>query len=180
MPDTATEERLLLDPAGIAAAVDRLAAEILAQRGSKPLVLVGVYTRGLTLANRIASILAAQGITCPVGAIDVSLYRDDLDDLGGTPRLESTEFPVSVDGAHVVLCDEVLFTGRTVRAAMDGIMDYGRPAKIALAVLVDRGHRELPIQPDHAGLRLETTRDQHVQVFFREDDDGREGVFLRP
>lgn len=177
MPDPAAQEDLLLDAAGITATVDRLAHEVAARSETSP-VLVGLYTRGVTLANRLSRALSGLGLSCPVGALDVSLYRDDLADLSKTPRLESTELPFSMDGARVVLCDEVLYTGRTVRAALDGLMDFGRPARVELAVLVDRGNRELPIRPDFVGLTVETGPGDYVQVCFREDDDGREGVYL--
>ncbi|MDC0322563.1 bifunctional pyr operon transcriptional regulator/uracil phosphoribosyltransferase PyrR [Verrucomicrobiales bacterium] len=171
-----TEE--LLSGPDIATTVRRLAYEILETcRDDKP-AFVGIYTRGVTLAKRVAAVLKEDGHDFEIGTIDISLYRDDLDNLGATmPKLESSGVPFALEGTRVILFDEVIFTGRTIRAALDGLMDYGRPSKIELAVLADRGHRELPIQPDYVGTKIETTRDQYVKVRFEEDDD-QEGVFL--
>jgi pyrimidine operon attenuation protein / uracil phosphoribosyltransferase len=170
-------EHSVLDADGIEAKFRRLAAEILEYCGSTVPVLVGIHTRGVVVATRLQAALAAAGCQAPMGTLDISLYRDDLDNRGSIPVLRSTAVPVPVDGARVILCDDVLFTGRTIRAALDGIMDLGRPAKIELAVLVDRGNRELPIQADYAGLEISTTRSQHVRVYLRECD-GRDAVLL--
>ncbi len=170
-------EHHVLDADGIEAKFRRLAAEILEHCGQTVPVLVGIHTRGVVVATRLQAALATVGCAAPMGTLDISLYRDDLDNRGSVPLLKSTAVPVPVDGARVILCDDVLFTGRTIRAALDGIMDLGRPAKIELAVLVDRGGRELPIQADYAGLELSTTRTQHVRVHLRECD-GRDAVFL--
>ena len=114
----------------------------------------------------------------PFGTLDISLYRDDLDKLGSTlPTLESSDIPFALEDTRVILFDEVIFTGRTIRAALDGLMDYGRPSKIELAVLVDRGNRELPVEPNYVGLKVETSPEDYVKVRFQEDDD-KEGVFL--
>jgi len=171
-----TEE--LLDPAGIAETIEGLAESIRERCAGQDVALVGIYTRGVTLARRVSEVLAARGCDYPVGTLDISLYRDDFDNRGSDlPSLESSDVPFALDGTRVILFDEVIFTGRTIRAALDGLMDYGRPAKIELAVLVDRGRREIPIQPDYVGRRVETTLNQYVKVRFQEDD-GKEGVYL--
>jgi len=139
---------------------------------------VGIYTRGITLARRVAAVIEDKTGKAPsLGSLDISLYRDDLDNLGTTPELKHTDIPFDIEGQRVVLFDEVLFTGRTIRAALHELLDFGRPAKIELAILIDRGNRELPIQPDYIGLKIDTTMDQYVKVRFHEDDD-KEGVFL--
>lgn len=175
-PNITREE--ILGPEGIEETVAVLAAEISGRCAGSKTAFVGIYTRGVTLAKRVAAKLADQGLEFPVGTLDISLYRDDFDNRGtDLPTLESSDIPFELDGTRVVLFDEVIFTGRTIRAALDGLMDYGRPSKIELAVLVDRGHREIPIQPDYVGKRIDTTLNQYVKVRFHEDDD-REGVFL--
>jgi pyrimidine operon attenuation protein/uracil phosphoribosyltransferase len=174
--DITTEE--ILSPAGIEEAVSLLADEVSRRCGDDNVAFVGIYTRGVTLARRVAKVLAGRGRDYPVGTLDISLYRDDFDNRGtDLPRLESSDVPFALDGTRVILFDEVLFTGRTIRAALDGLMDYGRPSKIELAVLIDRGHREIPIQPDYVGRKEATTLNQYVKVRFQEDD-GKEGVFL--
>lgn len=170
----------LLDPEGIASAIASLADEIAADFDGAPPVFIGIYTRGVTLAQRVARRLAERGIDPgPVGTLDVSLYRDDFVERGNAlPSLETSELPLAIDGADVILFDEVVYTGRTVRAALNGLMDYGRPARVQLASLVDRGWRELPIRPDYVGLAVETGPDDYVRVLFAENDDGAEGVYL--
>ena len=168
----------LLSEADIANTVHRLAYEILETCREDTPALVGVFTRGVTLARRVHEVLQAAGKELPLGSLDISLYRDDLDNLGDMlPTLESSDIPFALEDTRVILFDEVIFTGRTTRAALDGLMDYGRPAKIELAVLVDRGNLELPIQPDYVGATIPTTKEQYVKVRFREDDD-KEGVFI--
>jgi pyrimidine operon attenuation protein/uracil phosphoribosyltransferase len=142
-------------------------------------VLVGVRTRGVPLARRLAARMKeASGFEPPVGALDITLYRDDLTTVGPQPVLKGTDIPTSIDGRTVVLVDDVLFTGRTVRAALDELIDFGRPALIELAVLVDRGHRELPIHADYAGKTLTTTREEVVQVRLKEEDGDDRVVLL--
>ncbi len=159
------------------ALTERIHESVVASTGET--AFVGIYTRGVTLANRVAEGLRARGRDLPVGTLDISLYRDDLDTMGSDlPRLESSHIPFSLEGTRVILFDDVIFTGRTIRAALDGLSDYGRPAKIELAVLVDRGWREIPIQPDYVGSFIQTDRDERVSVRFHEDD-GRDGVYLR-
>lgn len=172
---------MILSPEDISAGVEELARQIAYRCAGDQVAFVGIYTRGVTLARRVAEALKKQGLDYPVGTLDISLYRDDFDHRGDDlPTLETSEVPFALDGIRVILFDEVIYTGRTIRAALDGLMDYGRPAKIELAVLVDRGHREIPIQPDYVARRIGTSRDQYVKVRFREDDGGEEGVFLEP
>jgi pyrimidine operon attenuation protein / uracil phosphoribosyltransferase len=164
--------RELMDAERIARALTRIAHQIVERpRDAQGLVLVGVRTRGVPLARRLARLVAEAGApTPPVGALDITLYRDDLTTVAPQPVLRGTEFPASIDGRTVVLVDDVLYTGRTVRAALDEIIDFGRPARIKLAALVDRGHRELPICPDYVGQTITTSRDEIVQVLLEEED----------
>jgi pyrimidine operon attenuation protein / uracil phosphoribosyltransferase len=155
----------------------RMAHEILERnRGAGAIVLMGIRTRGVPLAERLAANLAEiEGAQVPAGSLDVTLYRDDYARTGPRP-LGETRFPGPVDGKVVVLVDDVLFTGRTIRAAMDAVMDYGRPTAIQLAVLIDRGHRELPIRADYVGKNLPTSLDEEVRVYLTESDDRDEVV----
>jgi pyrimidine operon attenuation protein/uracil phosphoribosyltransferase len=171
------DERTLLSEEGVAEKVRELAAEIRKRCGDEVPAFVGVYTRGVTLARRVKEELKKDWPDIPLGTLDISLYRDDLDDLENAPKLESSDIPFGLDGARVILFDEVMYTGRTTRAALDVLMDYGRPSRVELAVLVDRGNRELPLQPDYVGLKVETSEGDHVSVQFSEEDE-REGVFL--
>lgn len=165
-------ETVLLDAQAVASAFERLADSARGRDDGLPLMLVGIHTRGVTVARRLA---AALGAPAP-GTLDISLYRDDLDQRGSLPRLRSTDLPAPVEGARIVLCDDVLFTGRTIRAALEGIVALGRPARVELAVLADRGGRELPIQADHAGWRGEIA-DGRVRVRLQEHD-GCDAVVL--
>jgi len=170
--------RQILDAADIARAVRRIAHEIIERtRGASDVVLVGIQTRGVPLAHRIGAVMAeVEGRPVPVGALDIGLYRDDLD---RRPRvaLGPTEVPVPIDGRTVVLVDDVLYTGRTVRAALDALADLGRPGKVEVAVLVDRGHRELPIRADYVGKNLPTSAEERVTVQL-DEIDGDEGVWI--
>jgi len=171
-PDSDLKERReLLDAGGIARTLRRMAHEI-AERvphGERPLYLVGVRTGGAYLAHRLCDMLAAAGEGKPVqGAVDISLYRDDVFHGLPKPEIGPTELPEPIDGRTIVLVDDVLFTGRTVRAAMDVLADYGRPRAVKLAALIDRGLRELPIQPDFVGLALQTTSRESVRVMLQE------------
>ena len=132
----------------IEAGLDRLAEQIRERTAGRPIALVGVRSRGDEVAERVSSRLAADDRELELGTIDISLYRDDFEHLHENPKLQESDIPFTVDGAHLIIVDDVLFTGRTVRAALDAISDYGRPAKVELAVLIDRGHREMPVQPD--------------------------------
>ena len=161
--------------------VDRMAHELLESAGGvTDLVLLGIPTRGVALARRLATRVGVfSGEHVPVGALDVTLYRDDLR-LKGPRALASTELPPEgIDGRRVVLVDDVLFTGRSVRAALDALSDLGRPRAVQLAVLVDRGHRELPIRADHVGRNVATTLTETIHVLLAETD-GEDGVLLGP
>jgi pyrimidine operon attenuation protein / uracil phosphoribosyltransferase len=169
----------LMDAARMARTLSRIAHEMLERHPDLGrLALVGVRSRGVPLARRLARLLKDAGGTEPaVGAIDISLYRDDFTSLAAQPITKGTDILFSIDGRTVVLVDDVLYTGRTVRAALDQLIDFGRPARIELAVLVDRGHRELPIRADYVGRTLATAREEAVQVLVREED-GRDEVLL--
>ena len=166
------EKAQVLDEAALDRALTRIAHEIVEQAGGgAEVALVGIKTRGVTLAERIAQKIAGiEGAKPAVGALDITLYRDDLGLKADPPRVKSTEINFPVKGRTVILVDDVLFTGRTIRAAMDALMDFGRPRIIRLAVLVDRGHRELPIRPDYIGKNLPTSRRERVAVMLREHD----------
>jgi pyrimidine operon attenuation protein / uracil phosphoribosyltransferase len=161
----------LLSADDVSRALKRLAHELLeANHGADDLVLVGIQTRGVPLARRLAALIGEiEGTEVPAGAVDVTLYRDDLTRRGPLP-LGETAVPVPVDGRTVVLVDDVLYTGRTIRAAMEAVFELGRPARIRLVALVDRGHRELPIRADHVGKNLPTAREDVIRVLLREVD----------
>jgi len=168
-----------MDRSRLARTVGRLAREIGERhRVLAALALVGVRSRGVPIARRLARRLGEmRGVEPAVGALDITLYRDDFTVIAPQPVTKGTEIPFSIDGRAVVLVDDVLFTGRTVRAALDELIDFGRPSRIELAVLVDRGHRELPIRADYVGTTVATSRDQMVQVRL-EEEDGRDEVLL--
>jgi pyrimidine operon attenuation protein/uracil phosphoribosyltransferase len=155
----------------------RLSHEIVEkQAGTEGLLLIGIQRRGVPLAQRIAASIAEhEGVDVPVGALDITFYRDDLSMVAQQPVVKGTELPMGIDGRTVVLVDDVLYTGRTIRAAMDALVDFGRPQAIRLAVLVDRGHRELPIRADHVGKNVPTSREELVKVHL-EETDGEDGV----
>lgn len=167
----AGSERQILDGNDIRRAVSRIAHEIIERnRGVSNLVIVGIHTRGVPLAHRLAAqISRIEGVELPIGALDISLHRDDAGNRT-VPTTHSTEIPVNLESRHIVLVDEVIFTGRTVRAALDALVEHGRPACIQLAVLIDRGHRELPIRPDYVGKNIPTARDERVKVRLAEVD----------
>jgi len=179
---TAREKAQVLDQAGIDRALTRIAHEILEKcRGTEGLALVGIKTRGVTLAHRLAEkIRAIERRAPPVGALDITLYRDDLGMLTEQPVVKGTEVDFPLKGKTVVLVDDVLFTGRTIRAALDALIDLGRPGTIQLAVLVDRGHRELPIRPDYVGKNLPTSSRETVAVKLLEQDGEDTVVILEP
>lgn len=169
---TSDTSRTVLGAADIARALTRISHEILeSNKGPDGLVLLGIPTRGVTLADRIGAQLAAiSGETVPVGALDVTMYRDDLQ-RNPTRTPHPTDIPAGgIDGKTVVLVDDVLFSGRSIRAALDALNDIGRPAAVRLAILVDRGHRELPIRPDFVGKNLPSARTERVNVHLSEDD----------
>jgi len=165
-----------LDAEEIAAGVDRLAAAIREKHLGKPIALVGIRSRGDEVAERVLTILSEDDDwELSFGVLDISLYRDDFEHLHANPSLQESDITFTVDGAHIILVDDVLFTGRTIRAALDALSDYGRPAKVELAVLIDRGHREMPLQPDYVGISLDTRRLDHVLVSL-EGADGKDEV----
>ncbi|WP_137295690.1 bifunctional pyr operon transcriptional regulator/uracil phosphoribosyltransferase PyrR [Nocardioides dongxiaopingii] len=172
--------RVVLDTGDIARALTRIAHEILERnKGAGDLVLLGIPSRGVPLARRIAArIQDVEGVAVPVGALDITMYRDDLRRHPARSPQPTEVPPGGVDGKTVVLVDDVLYSGRTVRAALDAMNDLGRPDVVRLAVLVDRGHRELPIRADHVGKNLPSARTERVMVRLDETDDA-EGVWIR-
>ncbi len=173
---------VVLDADRIGRTLTRISHEIVERnRGVEDLVLIGVRTRGDHLARRLARTLRdISGQDIPTGALDITLYRDDLMRQAVGPRaiVRKTEIPFSIDGRKVLLVDDVLYTGRTTRAALDALIDFGRPKNIQLIVLVDRGHRELPIKADYVGKNLPTSLEESVQVYL-EESDGRDEVVLQ-
>ncbi len=171
------EKAQVLDEKGIRRAITRIAHEVLERnKGAQNLVLIGIRSRGVYLANRLSREIAdIENLEPPVGILDISFYRDDI--ATHQVHVSSTEIPFDVTEKDVVLVDDVLFTGRSVRAAMDAIMDFGRPASVQLAVLIDRGHRELPIRPDYIGKNIPTARKEKVQVKLR-DENGADSVVI--
>jgi pyrimidine operon attenuation protein/uracil phosphoribosyltransferase len=178
--------RLLLDGEAIAKSLSRIAHEIIERTDDLDgVALVGIQSRGAPLASRLRRLVEERsGVSLPVGALDITFHRDDVHVREGGRRLpdrqpvvRSTSIAFPIEGMTVVLVDDVLYTGRTIRAAIDALLEYGRPARVQLAVLVDRGHRELPIRPDYVGKNLPTGRDERIQVELVEIDE-RDGVFL--
>jgi pyrimidine operon attenuation protein / uracil phosphoribosyltransferase len=169
----------LMDTAGMERVLSRMSREIIESlHGTGGFALVGIRTRGVPLARRLAEdILETEKVRVPVGLLDITLYRDDLTTVSSSPVLKRTEINFPVEGKTIVLCDDVLFTGRTVRAAIDAILDFGRPDRILLAVLVDRGRRELPIEAQFVGKKISTSSSEIVSVTFRETD-GEDDVWL--
>ena len=166
------ERQVLMDRDRLSRTLARMAHEIVERHPDmEGVVLVGVRSRGVPIARRLSDKLKQASGTAPaVGALDITLYRDDLTTISSHPVLKATDIPFSIEGRTVILVDDVLFTGRTVRAALDELIDFGRPGRIELAVLVDRGHRELPIRADYVGRTLTTSRDENVQVMLQEED----------
>lgn len=164
---------------GIERVLGRITSEILEKNyGCQDIVLVGIRSRGVYLARRIAQIIQKlENVSVPVGILDITLYRDDIRTPDFLPVIKKTEIPFSVSKKKVVLVDDVLYTGRTIRAALDGLIDLGRPQSIQLAVLIDRGHRELPIRADFVGREISTLYQEAVKVLLQEED-GAEGVYL--
>ncbi|MDR3568611.1 MAG: bifunctional pyr operon transcriptional regulator/uracil phosphoribosyltransferase PyrR [Syntrophobacteraceae bacterium] len=164
--------RVIMEAEDIQAALERLSADIIASsRDPHRLALVGIHTGGVFLAQRIAHIISARlGAPVPLGSLDITLYRDDWTRLHTQPVLQGTNLPFRIDDLEVVLIDDVLFTGRTVRAALDALIDYGRPMRVQVAVLVDRDHRELPICSQFVGIALDTSPEEQVNVLLTEKD----------
>lgn len=173
------KKEVLLDKKDIDRVISRMTHEILeVHKGIENLTLVGIQTRGVYLAKRIQSkINEIEGVEIPTGDIDITLYRDDWTRISHHPVVQDTDIFFSVDGKQIILVDDVLFTGRTIRAAMDAVIDFGRPDRIELAILVDRGHRELPIQANYVGKHVETDRSITVNVLLTEHD-GKDRVII--
>ena len=174
-------KKIVMTPADISRSLARIAHEIVERnRTAEHLVLVGMHTRGVPLARRLAvNMENFEGVKIPVGALDISLYRDDLSSLNPQPTVQRTDIPVNIDDKSVVLVDDVLYTGRSTRAAMDALIDLGRPQSIQLAVLIDRGHRELPIRPDYVGRNIPSSRREEIHVQLVETDGIDEVVIAR-
>lgn len=175
-----TEKTVLMDSEGIRRALTRISHEIVEKnKGIDNVVIVGIRTRGVPIAERIAdTIEQIEGKRPPVGVLDITLYRDDLSTLSYQPIVRPTELPVDITGKTIVLVDDVLYTGRTIRAALDALIDMGRPKIIQLAVLIDRGHRELPIRADFVGKNVPTSSHEVVSVMLKNTDD-TEKVVIR-
>ena len=172
-----------MDAARMKRALSRLASEIVEENhGAKDLYIVGIRRRGVPLAEKIvARIEQLEGEKPLYGIIDITLYRDDLSTVGANPIVNRTELGADIENKKIVLVDDVLYTGRTIRAALDQLMDFGRPKKVQLAVLIDRGHRELPIQADFIGKAVDTTQNEIIKVMLKEFDDVEAvGIFERP
>jgi pyrimidine operon attenuation protein/uracil phosphoribosyltransferase len=165
--------KVIMTSEDIRRTIARIAHEIIERNKSLPqLVLVGMLTRGVPLAKRLAeNIKSYEGVDIPVGSLDISLYRDDLDSRELDPIIKGTDIPIDIAGKTIILVDDVLFTGRSARAALDALVDYGRPATIQLAVLIDRGHRELPIRADYIGKNIPSARNEEINVELTETDN---------
>lgn len=171
----------ILDESEIDRILKRMAFEILEAHKGNNMALVGIHTRGVFLALRLhENIKAFEGADVPVGKIDITLYRDDWTQLSAQPVVKTTDIPFSVEGRKIILVDDVLYTGRTVRAAMDALVDFGRPACIELAVLIDRGHRELPIQSTYTGQCVRTEKSEMIDVLLKECDSENRVVLVAP
>ena len=170
----------IMDAAGIMRALSRLGMQIVERNvGTADLLLVGIRRRGVPLAERIADkIEQLEGVRPPTGQLDITLYRDDLSTVGPRPVVNKTDIPQDVTESTIVLVDDVLYTGRTVRAALDELVDFGRPRRVELAVLIDRGHRELPIQADYVGKYVQTTDSEIVKVMLKDYDEDEQVIVV--
>lgn len=176
-------ERQIMGQDALGRALSRIAHEVLERnRGAEDLLFVGIHRRGVPLAQRLsARVHEFENATVPVGSLDINLYRDDLRERKRPRvRVHRTDLPVSIQGQKVILVDDVLYTGRTIRAALDALNDYGRPTQVQLAVMIDRGHREFPIRADYVGRNIPTAREEIVAVRLNEIDNAEEVVLLRP
>ncbi|MFP5287251.1 MAG: bifunctional pyr operon transcriptional regulator/uracil phosphoribosyltransferase PyrR [Thermoanaerobaculia bacterium] len=173
MAKNLTPKNTILDAKQMARIIRRMAGEIVESHSDlSNLLLVGIRTRGVPLAEKLAAeIEQMEGHKVAVGVLDITLYRDDLSTIAAQPQVKGTHLPLPIDDIVVVLCDDVLYTGRTVRAALDELIDFGRPRAVQLAVLIDRGHRELPIQADFVGKMVPTAQHEVIEVSFRSTDD---------
>ena len=180
MQRSETNQTCVMDEDEIERTLVRMAHQILEQnKGCENLALVGILTRGDILARKLADIIYnIEGVHVPVGSLDISFYRDDAS-ISGLPQLHGTDILFNIDNKTIVLVDDVLFTGRTIRAALDALMDFGRPARIQLAILVDRGHRELPIRADFVGKNIPSSLNEHVRLRLK-DIDGSSCVPISP
>lgn len=174
------EKAKLLDGEAINRSLTRIAHEILERnRGTGGLCIIGIRSRGAVLAERLGEVIKTiDRATVPVGILDITLYRDDLTMIAAQPVVHKTEIPFAITGMDVILVDDVLYTGRTIRAAMDALIDFGRPRSIQLAVLIDRGHRELPIRADYVGKNIPTSRQETVELRLKEIDGRDEAVII--
>ncbi len=171
----------ILDKESIRRAITRLAHEIVEKnKGIEHVCLIGIRTRGMVLAERLKDCIAKIEGDVPVGILDITLYRDDLTTIGAHPVVGQTQIEFDITDKKIVLVDDVLFTGRTIRAALDALVDFGRPSQIQLAVLIDRGHRELPIRADYVGKNIPTALNQNVRVVLKESDNQEDEVILEP
>lgn len=175
-------DTVILNADEMSRAVSRIAHEILEKnKGCENLAVVGIRTRGVFLAQRLQrKIREIENVTIDCGILDITLYRDDLGPGRQKPILKKTDIPFPLDGKNVALCDDVLFTGRTIRAAIDALMDFGRPSTVQLAVLIDRGHRELPIRPDYVGKNIPTSKDMSIKVMIKEEDGEDQVLLINP
>lgn len=175
------EARRLMTEQELEQVLQELCQQIVQQFESpEDLVIIGIRTRGVTLAQRLQRLLSARyRAEIPLGTLDITLYRDDLSQLASQPLVQATDLPFDVSGKKIILVDDVLFTGRTVRAALDQLVDFGRPGVVRLLVIIDRGWREYPIQPDFVGKKIETALNENVQVRLKEID-GEDGVYIVP
>jgi len=172
MNTTNTTERVILGKNDILRALTRISHEIIERNhGAKNIALVGLRTRGVHLASRINKLIESiEGVTVPTGILDITLYRDDFRSSMKQPQVRATDIEFEIDNMNVILVDDVFYTGRTVRSALDAIIDFGRPKKVELAVLIDRGHRELPLKADYVGKNIPTAYDEEIVVRLEEED----------
>ena len=173
-------EKVIMSEDQIRRALVRIAHEVLERNGGcDDLVIIGVHTRGVPLSHRIAEVIKrAESVDVPVGTLDIGLHRDDLPYLEAPPVIRPSDIPTSITGKNVVLVDDVLFTGRSTRAAMDALIEFGRPKRIQLAVLIDRGHRELPIRANFVGRNIPSSKDERIQLRLKETDGKDEVVII--
>lgn len=177
MKDEDTEGSKILGEDDLSNKIQRLAAQITERHPERLPCFVGIHTRGVTVAKRVRAALGESGNNVPLGTLDISFYRDDLDHRRANPVVQASEIPFEIEGAEIIIFDDVLYTGRTIRAAIDGLLNYGRPSRIELAVIIDRGNRELPIQPDYSGETIITKRLDRIRVCFSEHD-GEDSISL--